>query len=103
MADKQKVDLGLLEEDDEFEEFPAENWGTEDADDEDVSVWEDNWEDDIVQDDFNQQLRPTFLCLAAFISGVSPALSLESGLAPKVSSSSKYSGSETRLISEPKK
>ncbi|KAI8433456.1 hypothetical protein MSG28_015491 [Choristoneura fumiferana] len=57
MADKQKVDLGLLEEDDEFEEFPAENWGTEDADDEDVSVWEDNWEDDIVQDDFNQQLR----------------------------------------------
>ena len=35
--------------------FP--DWGTEDADDEDVSVWEDNWEDDIVQDDFNQQLR----------------------------------------------
>ncbi|XP_062531294.1 26S proteasome complex subunit SEM1 [Bombyx mori] len=57
MADKQKVDLGLLEEDDEFEEFPAENWGTEDADDEDVSVWEDNWEDDVIQDDFNQQLR----------------------------------------------
>ncbi|CAG4967499.1 unnamed protein product [Colias eurytheme] len=57
MADKQKVDLGLLEEDDEFEEFPAENWGAEEADDEDVSVWEDNWEDDIVQDDFNQQLR----------------------------------------------
>lgn len=25
MADKQKVDLGLLEEDDEFEEFPAES------------------------------------------------------------------------------
>jgi len=24
MADKQKFDLGLLEEDDEFEEFPAE-------------------------------------------------------------------------------
>lgn len=24
MADKQKVDLGLLEEDDEFEEFPTE-------------------------------------------------------------------------------
>lgn len=33
------------------------DWGTEDADDEDVSVWEDNWEDDVVQDDFNQQLR----------------------------------------------
>lgn len=25
MADKQKVDLGLLEEDDEFEEFPTES------------------------------------------------------------------------------
>lgn len=25
MTDKQKVDLGLLEEDDEFEEFPAES------------------------------------------------------------------------------
>lgn len=37
------------------------DWGTEDADDEDVSVWEDNWEDDIVQDDFNQQLRLVFL------------------------------------------
>ncbi|CAB3236768.1 unnamed protein product [Arctia plantaginis] len=58
MADKQKVDLGLLEEDDDFEEFPTENWGPEaDAEDEDVSVWEDNWEDDIIQDDFNQQLR----------------------------------------------
>ncbi|XP_045770905.1 26S proteasome complex subunit SEM1-like isoform X2 [Maniola jurtina] len=57
MADKQKVDLGLLEEDDEFEEFPTEHWGTEDADDADVSVWEDNWEDDIVQDDFSQQLK----------------------------------------------
>lgn len=91
MADKQKVDLGLLEEDDEFEEFPAESkffrlsnlqtfisilanglglffgflsldWGTEDADDEDVSVWEDNWEDDIVQDDFSQQLRLVVCC-----------------------------------------
>lgn len=33
------------------------DWGNEDADDEDVSVWEDNWEDDNIQDDFNQQLR----------------------------------------------
>lgn len=55
--DKAKVDLGLLEEDDEFEEFPAEDWNAVDEDNEDISVWEDNWDDDDVEDDFNQQLR----------------------------------------------
>ncbi|KAI4491089.1 hypothetical protein M0802_010399 [Mischocyttarus mexicanus] len=55
--DKTKVDLGLLEEDDEFEEFPAEDWTAKDEDNEDISVWEDNWDDDDVEDDFNQQLR----------------------------------------------
>lgn len=55
--DKTKVDLGLLEEDDEFEEFPAEDWIAVDEDNEDISVWEDNWDDDDVEDDFNQQLR----------------------------------------------
>ncbi|KAB7494114.1 hypothetical protein Anas_09534, partial [Armadillidium nasatum] len=37
---KPKIDLGLLEEDDEFEEFPAEDWAEEDEDSEDVNVWE---------------------------------------------------------------
>ncbi|XP_014205205.1 26S proteasome complex subunit SEM1 [Copidosoma floridanum] len=55
--DKLKIDLGLLEEDDEFEEFPAEDWTAKDEDDEDISVWEDNWDDDDVEDDFSQQLR----------------------------------------------
>ncbi|KAJ4928575.1 hypothetical protein JOQ06_016366, partial [Pogonophryne albipinna] len=57
MSDKkQTVDLGLLEEDDEFEEFPAEDWtGLEE--DEDAHVWEDNWDDDNVEDDFSNQLR----------------------------------------------
>ncbi|KAK0182300.1 hypothetical protein PV327_000452 [Microctonus hyperodae] len=55
--DKAKIDLGLLEEDDEFEEFPAEDWIGKDEDNEDISVWEDNWDDDDVEDDFNQQLR----------------------------------------------
>lgn len=55
---KTKVDLGLLEEDDEFEEFPAEDWtGTKEEDEEELSVWEDNWDDDNVEGDFNQQLR----------------------------------------------
>lgn len=55
--DKGKVDLGLLEEDDEFEEFPAEDWNTADQTEEELSVWEDNWDDDNVEDDFNQQLK----------------------------------------------
>ncbi|XP_076183709.1 suppressor of exocyst mutations 1 [Ptiloglossa arizonensis] len=55
--DKTKVDLGLLEEDDEFEEFPAEDWTAVDEDNEDITVWEDNWDDDNVEDDFNKQLR----------------------------------------------
>lgn len=52
-----KVDLGLLEEDDEFEEFPAEKWESKDEDPADVNVWEDNWDDDTVEDDFSIQLR----------------------------------------------
>ncbi|KAE8596297.1 hypothetical protein XENTR_v10016043 [Xenopus tropicalis] len=53
---KAPVDLGLLEEDDEFEEFPAEDWTGLDED-EDTHVWEDNWDDDNVEDDFSNQLR----------------------------------------------
>lgn len=79
MSDKPKLDLGVLEEDDEFEEFPVEgkylrvmcmnckicndcfvsikDWKDKDKDEQDISVWEDNWEDDNVEDDFNKQLR----------------------------------------------
>lgn len=73
MAEKPKLDLGVLEEDDEFEEFPVEgnlrlcqvicknyfflDWTAKDKDEQDISVWEDNWEDDNVEDDFNKQLR----------------------------------------------
>jgi len=53
--------LGVLEEDDEFEEFTASDWKDEDTD---VSrliqsgnLWEDNWDDDDVEDDFSKQLR----------------------------------------------
>ncbi|CAD6998871.1 unnamed protein product [Ceratitis capitata] len=52
-----KGDLGLLEEDDEFEEFPAEDFNIADDDQDEVNVWEDNWDDDNVEDDFNQQLK----------------------------------------------
>jgi 26 proteasome complex subunit DSS1 len=59
MAETQqkKPDLGLLEEDDEFEEFPAEDWTGADEDQGDINVWEDNWDDDNIEDDFSQQLR----------------------------------------------
>ncbi|XP_064594887.1 26S proteasome complex subunit SEM1-like [Liolophura sinensis] len=54
---EKKPDLGLLEEDDEFEEFPAEDWSQAEEDSEDVNVWEDKWDDDNVEDDFSNQLR----------------------------------------------
>ncbi|CAE1321614.1 SHFM1 [Acanthosepion pharaonis] len=52
-----KPDLGILEEDDEFEEFPAEDWTGAEEEKNDVNVWEDNWDDDNVEDDFSKQLR----------------------------------------------
>ncbi|XP_011291779.1 probable 26S proteasome complex subunit sem1 [Musca domestica] len=59
-ADKEKTakgDLGLLEEDDEFEEFPAEDFNAVNEDEDEVNVWEDNWDDDNVEDDFSVQLK----------------------------------------------
>lgn len=38
--------------------LPFPDWtGTKEEDEEELSVWEDNWDDDNVEDDFNQQLR----------------------------------------------
>ncbi|XP_031548806.1 26S proteasome complex subunit SEM1-like [Actinia tenebrosa] len=56
-AQQKKNEVGLFEEDDEFEEFPAEEWTEQDEDQEDIHVWEDNWDDDTVEDDFSNQLR----------------------------------------------
>ncbi|XP_045356878.1 26S proteasome complex subunit SEM1-like [Leopardus geoffroyi] len=56
---KQLVGLGLLEEDEEFKEFPAEEWaGLGEDEDPDAHVSEDNWDDDSVEDDFSNQLQP---------------------------------------------
>ncbi|GAB1606696.1 26S proteasome complex subunit SEM1 [Argonauta hians] len=52
-----KPDLGILEEDDEFEEFPAEDWNGAEEEKNDINVWEDNWDDDNIEDDFSKQLR----------------------------------------------
>jgi len=68
--------LGPLEEDDEFEEFPADDWEDQEADISHIikgranpvgtaggnattldALWEDNWDDDDVEDDFSKKLR----------------------------------------------
>lgn len=33
------------------------DWTGKEKDEQDISVWEDNWEDDNIEDDFNKQLR----------------------------------------------
>ncbi|XP_028404248.1 26S proteasome complex subunit SEM1-like [Dendronephthya gigantea] len=54
---EKKPDLGLLEEDDEFEEFPTEAWTGEEEDQDENHIWQDDWDDDTVEDDFSNQLR----------------------------------------------
>ncbi|KAI5801705.1 DSS1/SEM1 family-domain-containing protein [Peziza echinospora] len=48
-----------LEEDDEFEDFPVEDW--EDTETEvpggKANLWEDSWDDDDTSEDFSSQLR----------------------------------------------
>ncbi|KAF6744411.1 DSS1/SEM1 family-domain-containing protein [Ephemerocybe angulata] len=62
--------LGVLEEDDEFEEFAAADWDDAQTDLAHLGgaapgaaksagdkLWEDNWDDDDIEDDFSVQLR----------------------------------------------
>ncbi|KAL8278334.1 hypothetical protein RQP46_009226 [Phenoliferia psychrophenolica] len=70
-AKKVQPELLPLEEDDEFEDFAAEDWEEKDTygaklakasgDSKTAtginSLWEDNWDDDDVADDFSVQLR----------------------------------------------
>lgn len=37
--------------------FPVLEWTAGDEDQADMHVWEDNWDDDTVEDDFSNQLR----------------------------------------------
>lgn len=48
-----------LEEDDEFEDFPVENWTVEDTQipNGNTHLWEESWDDDDTNDDFAVQLR----------------------------------------------
>ncbi|EPT01722.1 DSS1/SEM1 family-domain-containing protein [Fomitopsis betulina] len=62
--------LGMLEEDDEFEEFTVADWDDSQTDLAHLGgappgaaksggdkLWEDNWDDDDIEDDFSVQLR----------------------------------------------
>jgi len=55
--EKKKLDLDLLEEDDEFEEFPTDDWDIRQEDQTDIQVWEDSWDDDNTDSDFARTLR----------------------------------------------
>ncbi|CDK24527.1 unnamed protein product [Kuraishia capsulata CBS 1993] len=48
-----------LEEDDEFEDFPADDWKDEDtvANQRQEHLWDESWDDDEDGDDFTQKLR----------------------------------------------
>ncbi|KAK5661126.1 hypothetical protein OQA88_11016 [Cercophora sp. LCS_1] len=50
-----------LEEDDEFEDFPVDDWAAEDteaaAGESTEHLWEESWDDDDTSDDFSNQLR----------------------------------------------
>ena len=52
-----KVDVDLLEEDDEFEEFPQDDWDVRKEDQADINVWEANWDDDKTDSEFSDHLR----------------------------------------------
>ncbi|KAG9011108.1 hypothetical protein FRB94_009251 [Tulasnella sp. JGI-2019a] len=84
--------LGALEEDDEFEEFPVEDWDDSEtalahltkntASSGDPSkpglsdtLWEDNWDDDDVEDDFSKQLRAELTKTSAQKAPADPVMS----------------------------
>jgi len=51
----------VMEEDDEFEDFPVEDWGKEEteqaAGDNQNHLWEESWDDDDPNEDFSKQLK----------------------------------------------
>ncbi|ODQ78216.1 hypothetical protein BABINDRAFT_162882, partial [Babjeviella inositovora NRRL Y-12698] len=48
-----------LEEDDEFEDFPVDNWDDEQtiSKDQQNQLWNEDWDDDDNHDDFSQKLK----------------------------------------------
>lgn len=57
LADDKPARIQKLEEDDEFQEFPIKEWDQSQVDQDDVTMWDDNWDNDRVDDEFAKQLR----------------------------------------------
>lgn len=53
----------VLEEDDEFEDFPVEDWTEEETQipNGNAHLWEESWDDDDTNEDFAVQLRCAFI------------------------------------------
>jgi len=58
-SSKDAKPTAALEEDDEFEDFPVENWTQEDTEvpGDSTHLWEESWDDDDTSDDFSAQLK----------------------------------------------
>ncbi|TID21315.1 putative 26S proteasome complex subunit sem-1 [Venturia nashicola] len=56
---KEQKPTAALEEDDEFEDFPAEDWPEEDTElpSGNQHLWEESWDDDDTNEDFSKQLK----------------------------------------------
>ncbi|KAH0544064.1 hypothetical protein FGG08_001682 [Glutinoglossum americanum] len=57
---EQQKPAGTLEEDDEFEDFPLEDWDTEGAEvsgSGNAHLWEESWDDDDSSEEFSAQLK----------------------------------------------
>ncbi|KAJ3299419.1 hypothetical protein HK104_009021 [Borealophlyctis nickersoniae] len=52
--------MSSIEDDDEFEDFSVEDWTEADEDREDSELWQDNWDDEDLDDEFSRQLRIGF-------------------------------------------
>lgn len=61
ISDFEKVHKKSLEEDDEFEDFPIDTWPAEeslrDATNAQTNLWEEDWDDVEVDDDFTKELK----------------------------------------------
>ncbi|ERF75613.1 26S proteasome complex subunit sem-1 [Endocarpon pusillum Z07020] len=57
--EQQTQQPALLEEDDEFEDFPVEDWTEEESKvpGGNAHLWEESWDDDDQNEDFSKQLR----------------------------------------------
>lgn len=56
---KETKPAAALEEDDEFEDFPVEDWTQEETEvpGDNTHLWEESWDDDDTSEDFSAQLK----------------------------------------------